>query len=145
MYKVHPVPTTYPSVSTPSVLHVEVAWSQYRQLAAALDLVDAASTEGDIQSRPVCGGIKMDAVNVNVNAKVNVHELRLGFSNTTRSPEGLLSHNNRERQPRHCYDSPLTHGNTKVHGHGVGGGRDVGEPQPGPRPRAKQRELHDGA
>ncbi len=25
---------------------------------------------------------------------VNVNELRLGFSNTTRNPEGLLSHNN---------------------------------------------------
>jgi hypothetical protein len=27
---------------------------------------------------------------------VNVNELRLGFSNTTRSPEGILSHNNRK-------------------------------------------------
>ncbi len=26
----------------------------------------------------------------------NVHELRLGFSNTTRNPEGTLSHNNRK-------------------------------------------------
>jgi hypothetical protein len=28
---------------------------------------------------------------------VNVNELRLGFSNTTRNPEGILSHNNRKR------------------------------------------------
>jgi hypothetical protein len=34
-------------------------------------------------------GLKRAAVNVNVN------ELRLGFSNTTRNPEGILSHNNR--------------------------------------------------
>ncbi len=27
---------------------------------------------------------------------VNVNELRLGFSNTTRNPEGILSHNNRK-------------------------------------------------
>jgi hypothetical protein len=27
---------------------------------------------------------------------VNVNELRLGFSNTTRNPEGILSHNNRQ-------------------------------------------------
>jgi hypothetical protein len=26
----------------------------------------------------------------------DVHELRLGFSNTTRNPEGILSHNNRK-------------------------------------------------
>ncbi len=31
---------------------------------------------------------------VNVNVNVNVNELRLGFSNTTRNPEGILSHNN---------------------------------------------------
>ncbi len=31
-------------------------------------------------------------VNVNVNANVNVNELRLGFSNTTRNPEGTLMH-----------------------------------------------------
>jgi hypothetical protein len=30
----------------------------------------------------------------NVNVKVNVNEPRLGFSNTTRNPEGVLSHNN---------------------------------------------------
>jgi hypothetical protein len=29
-------------------------------------------------------------------AYVNVNELRLGFSNTTRNPEGILSHNNRK-------------------------------------------------
>jgi hypothetical protein len=27
---------------------------------------------------------------------VNVNELRLGFSNTTRNPKGILSHNNRK-------------------------------------------------
>jgi hypothetical protein len=26
----------------------------------------------------------------------NVNELQLGFSNTTRNPEGILSHNNRK-------------------------------------------------
>jgi hypothetical protein len=31
-----------------------------------------------------------------VNVNVNVNELRLGFSNTTRNPEGILSHNNRK-------------------------------------------------
>jgi hypothetical protein len=31
-----------------------------------------------------------------VNVNVNVKELRLGFSNTTRNPEGILSHNNRK-------------------------------------------------
>jgi hypothetical protein len=31
-----------------------------------------------------------------VNVYVNVNELRLGFSNTTRNPEGILSHNNRK-------------------------------------------------
>jgi hypothetical protein len=35
-------------------------------------------------------------VHVNVIVKVYVNELRLGFSNTTRSPEGVLSHNNRK-------------------------------------------------
>jgi hypothetical protein len=30
------------------------------------------------------------------NVNVNVNELRLGFSNTTRHPEGILSHNNRK-------------------------------------------------
>ncbi len=34
----------------------------------------------------------VDANKVNV----NVNELRLGFSNTARNPEGILSHNNRE-------------------------------------------------
>jgi hypothetical protein len=33
-------------------------------------------------------------VNVNVNA--NVNDLRLGFSTTTRNPEGILSHNSRK-------------------------------------------------
>jgi hypothetical protein len=33
---------------------------------------------------------------VSVNVNVNVSELRLGFSNTTRNPEGILSHNNRK-------------------------------------------------
>ncbi len=28
--------------------------------------------------------------------RVNVNELRLGFSNTTRNPEGILSHNSRK-------------------------------------------------
>ncbi len=31
-----------------------------------------------------------------VGVNVNVHELRLGFSNTTRNPEGILSHNNKK-------------------------------------------------
>jgi hypothetical protein len=31
-----------------------------------------------------------------VNVNVNVNELRLGFSNTTGNPEGILSHNNRK-------------------------------------------------
>jgi hypothetical protein len=31
-----------------------------------------------------------------VNVNVNVNELRLGFSNTTRNPEGIQSHNNRK-------------------------------------------------
>jgi hypothetical protein len=35
-------------------------------------------------------GCVQGAVNVNVN------ELRLGFSNTARNPEGILSHNNRK-------------------------------------------------
>jgi hypothetical protein len=30
-----------------------------------------------------------------VGGGVNENELRLGFSNTTRNPEGILSHNNR--------------------------------------------------
>jgi hypothetical protein len=38
---------------------------------------------------------------------VNVNELRVGFSNTTRNPEGILSHDNRKSndvpsQPRPC-------------------------------------------
>jgi hypothetical protein len=33
---------------------------------------------------------------VGVNVTVHVHELRFGFSNTTRNPEGILSHNNRK-------------------------------------------------
>ncbi len=39
-------------------------------------------------TRGVCG--------VRVHAHVNVNELGLGFSNTTRNPEGILSHNNRK-------------------------------------------------
>jgi hypothetical protein len=31
---------------------------------------------------------------------VNVNELRMGFSNTTRNPEGILSHNNRKVHKR---------------------------------------------
>jgi hypothetical protein len=31
-----------------------------------------------------------------VNVNVNVNELRLGFSKTTRNPEGILSHINRK-------------------------------------------------
>jgi hypothetical protein len=42
----------------------------------------------------------MSIVNVNVHVDVNGNgngnELRLGFSNTTKNPEGTLSHNNRE-------------------------------------------------
>jgi hypothetical protein len=38
----------------------------------------------------------VEEVRVLSNANVNVNELRLGFSNTTRNPEGILSHNNRK-------------------------------------------------
>jgi hypothetical protein len=40
---------------------------------------------------------------------VNVHELRLGFSNTTRNPEGLQRHHNRVacRHTRLCCEADL--------------------------------------
>jgi hypothetical protein len=44
------------------------------------------------QPAPALGRARSAPVNVNV----NVNELRLGFSNTTRNPEGILSHNNRK-------------------------------------------------
>jgi hypothetical protein len=51
----------------------------------------AQATQGDVvPGLTLQGGSACGWVNVNVN------ELRLGFSNTTRSPEGLLSHNNRK-------------------------------------------------
>ncbi len=35
-------------------------------------------------------------VHANANVNVNVNELRLGLSNTTRNPEGVLNHSNRK-------------------------------------------------
>jgi hypothetical protein len=45
---------------------------------------------------PACTTAKENKARATVNVNVNVNELRLGFSNTTRNPEGILSHNNRK-------------------------------------------------
>ena len=54
------------------------------------------SMQGDrcLEQSGKCKQMYLNVI-VNVNVNVNVNELRLGFSNTTRSPEGILSHNNR--------------------------------------------------
>ncbi len=58
-------------------------------------------------------------VTVGVDAK-NVNELRLGFSNTTRNPEGILSHpQNKHTRTKH---SMRVNGHVMEVGGGVGGG-----------------------
>jgi hypothetical protein len=48
-----------------------------------------------------------------VNVNVNVNELRLCFSNTTRNPEGILSHNNRNSTGVHIV-APTASGNASI-------------------------------
>jgi hypothetical protein len=65
-------------------------WYAYRTLAR--DPYGAYSVTMDRR------GVRMRPAHVRVHVHVHVHvkELRLGFSNTTRNPEGILSHSNRK-------------------------------------------------
>jgi hypothetical protein len=63
-----------------------------RVYSRALPPVELRPLWGEMSHRQqVCTRVRgVGAVNVNVN------ELRLGFSSTTRNPEGIISHNNRK-------------------------------------------------
>ncbi len=63
-----------------------------------LGVLDALAVRGGLPSRREYVTWALDAIVPGGYPHVNVHvnELRLGFSNTTRNPEGILSHNNRK-------------------------------------------------
>jgi len=86
-------------VSTPPVFHLRPSLASSSQFGLVDLLALTASSLGTSDLRRMFsaaafvsspGVVLLDEVHVNAN------ELRLGFSNTTRNPEGILSHNNRK-------------------------------------------------
>jgi hypothetical protein len=65
----------------------------------------------------ICKAMAKLEVRGYVNVHVNVNELRLGFSNTTRNPEGILSHNNRKYSwvSSHVKATPQPDGRCALH------------------------------
>ncbi len=84
----HCCPPAPPQVN--GQLSAAVDWLRKKGVMAATKKAGRVAAEGLVGLAVASDGISAAVVEVNVN------ELRLGFSNTTRNPEGILSHNNRK-------------------------------------------------